>query len=290
MEKDLKKADRIKKYADVFEAYVLLDQYKEKHPSIEEATERLALLKARAKKIPQLDGESEQQKLEETVSKIDHTELKIKNFSGDVLPQLEQSMQKWINERIESIAESPEEIEKVKTFFENGGRDEESFHAIFEDIDAHTPPVKETKIDMLFAKIIGSLDGLIKEINLVLDSIDSALSEIENTLPSVVLSEPAVVVNNTQDLTAENLLSPANVESPATVDEKIHEPAAHGVKLSMNDLMQISETVKREAEGGVVSSVGDGSEEPTELGEMASLFNTFNSNPAPKSAVAGMRH
>ncbi len=274
MQNNVRKEDRIKKYSEVFEAHALLDEYRKKHPSIEEAAERLASLKTRAKTIvrPE-DGTEESQTYNEAVNKIEYAELKIKNAGSEVLPHLEKSMLYWIDEQINTIADSPEEAEQVKTFFESGKRDQESFQAMFDEVEQQTK-AKETKMDSLFAQIIKSLDSLIKEINAVLDSIDRTLNAIET---SISVDSPVVESKTTveHEVSADNILSGEGVPSPlleAAVDESV-KPAGP-VKLSVDDLMQINEDVKRE--NGSIEPESTLSDEEAELSQVGSLFNTFN--------------
>lgn len=267
MEEKEKKEYRIKKYSDVFEAYTLIDEYRKKHPSFEEAAERLSLLKARVKGIPQPDdGTVESKTYTDAIDKIDYVELKIKNAGNEVLPELEKGMLVWIDERIKSIADTPEEAEKVKSFFDNGGRDEEAFHAMMEDCDQQNK-VKESLFDSLFAKIMQGLDSLIKEINAVLDSIDQALNQIEPNKPTVSAEvDKKVDVVQSEDKTNDASISvPLAEEQVNTSDDK---PSAGPVKLSMNDLMQISNEVQQET--------GREDGEANELSEVGSIFATFN--------------
>lgn len=288
MQESVKKVDPIEKYSEVFEAYALLDEYRKKHPSIEEAAERLASLKARAKTIPcPEDGTDAAQTYNEAVNKIEYAELKIKNTGDEVLPRLEESMLLWIDEQINTIAESTEEAGQVKTFFESGKRDQEAFQAMFDGIEQQSKS-KETKMDSLFAQIIKSLDSLIKEINAVLDSIDRTLNEIETSI-SVEGPEVESKAEIKSEVSAENILSGEGVPSPLleTPLEENLKPAGP-VRLSVGDLLQINEDVKRESgesEGGVISS-----DEEVELTQVASLFNTFSAGgtSTSKAATPGM--
>lgn len=257
-----KKRDRIKKYEEVFEAYALLDVYRKKQPTLEEASVRLEQYKGRVKSLGEAEDIQDEKNLVEVVNKIDHAELKIKNLGNEVFPRLENSMINWIDDKINEVAESKEEALAVKKFFEDGHRDPEMLIDIVDE-SAVVEEKNATKVDQMFSKIIDGLDSLIKEINNVLDSIDQALVEIEGkNSPVVELSsveatpeEPAVETGPTASEPSSEIVQ------GDTAKESVESTGP--VRLTMDDV----ENIMREEE-----------EKAPDIAQMGSLFETFKSD------------
>lgn len=273
MGENTKKLDRIKKYEEVFEAYALLDEYRKKQPTLEEASVRLEQYKGRVKNLGEAEDIQDEKNLVEVVNKIDHAELKIKNLGNEVFPRLENSMVNWIDDKINEVAESKEEALAVKKFFDDGHRDPEMLVDIVDE-SAAVEEKNVAKVDQMFLKIIDGLDALIKEINNVLDSIDQALVEIEGkNLPAVELSS------------VEPIPEEPTVETTPTVSEPSSEIVQGGpaeqavegtvpVRLTMDDVKNIM----REEE-----------EKAPDIAQMGSLFETFKSDPGKHQSPAGVK-
>lgn len=262
-----KKHDRIKKYAEIFEAYALLDEYRKKQPTLDEASVRLEQYKGRVKNLGDTVDIKDEVGLVEVVNKIDHAELKIKNLGNDVFRKLEDSMVLWIDEKINEVAQSKEEAMAVKKFFDDGGRDQEMLIEIVQEVES-TETKKENKLDQMFLKIMDGLDALIKEINNVLDSIDQALAEIEGKNSPVKITTEEPVVTTTLD---EN-----------NIEQTVNAQAAGQEKESVLDVVENSEPVKltmADIESIEASVMQEGKDESVDLAKMGSLFATFNEDP-----------
>lgn len=273
MGENAKKRDRIKKYEEVFEAYALLDVYRKKQPTLEEASVRLEQYKGRVKNLGEAEDIQDEKNLVEVVNKIDHAELKIRNLGNEVFPRLENSMINWIDDKINEVAESKEEALAVKKFFEDGHRDPEMLIDIVDE-SAAVEEKNVAKVDQIFSKIIDGLDSLIKEINNVLDSIDQALVEIEGkNSPSIELSSAEPIP---EDPTVETNITVSEPSSEIVQSDTVAQSveSTGPVRLTMDDV----ENIMREGE-----------ENAPDITQMGSLFETFKGDSVKHQNTATVK-